>query len=159
MMLHHRSGKPAYLATCLLAYLPTSVLVSLYTCLLRYLPSAIHLSTQLAPEEQGHAARPVIAIVEAAEGEAMALEEAAWQRLHLELGNSLKGQYVAIFKGQLVDLDPSFDALFRRISARFPGQFVWLEKVRQVPEPILHFRSPRLEKQVLVDREERYITM
>ncbi|MCB0017908.1 MAG: hypothetical protein KDE09_08975 [Anaerolineales bacterium] len=91
--------------------------------------------------------------------QAMALEEAAWQRLHLELGNSLKGQYVAIFKGQLVDHDPSFDALFRRISARFPGQFVWLEKVRQVPEPILHFRSPRLEKQVLVDREERHITM
>lgn len=89
------------------------------------------------------------------EAQAMALEEVSWQRLHSELVNSYKGQYAAIFLGQLVDHDPSFDALFRRISDRFPGQFVWLEKVRKVPAPILYFRSPRLNDQVLVDRDER----
>ncbi|MCB0013393.1 MAG: hypothetical protein KDE34_15885 [Anaerolineales bacterium] len=78
------------------------------------------------------------------EAQAMALEEAAWQRLHPELVNSYKGQYAAIFQGQLVDHDPSFDALFRRISARFPEQFVWIDRVRAEPQPILHFRSPRL---------------
>ncbi|MCB0012058.1 MAG: hypothetical protein KDE09_16040 [Anaerolineales bacterium] len=92
--------------------------------------------------------------VSSEEAQAMAREEAAWQRLHPELIKDHERQYVAILQGQLVDYDPSFDALFRRISERFPGQFVWLDRVRQVPTPILHFRSPRLADQINENRSE-----
>lgn len=55
------------------------------------------------------------------------------------------GQHVAIFNGQLIDVDSDYGALYERIDAQYPDQFVWLATVTDDPMPTLVFRSPRLE--------------
>lgn len=75
---------------------------------------------------------------------AMLREVEAYHRLHPELLEQYKGQYVAIFQGQLVDHDQDSEALSERILARLPDQVVLQRKVEYSPEVVLQFRSPRL---------------
>lgn len=71
-------------------------------------------------------------------------EVEAYHRLHPELRDRYKGQYVAIFEGRLVDHDQDAEALLERTLVRFPGQIVLQRKVEDTPEVVLQFRSPRL---------------
>lgn len=76
--------------------------------------------------------------------ETMAREAAAFQRLYPSLVKEFAGRYVAILDGNLVDHDHDPVALLRRVRGNYPGRTVLRRKVEQVPEVILHFRSPRL---------------
>lgn len=79
--------------------------------------------------------------------EAMRREEAAYRAMHAELYEKYAGQYVAVFQGKLVDVDPDEMALYFRIDERFPDDVVLMKQVREVPEPVLHFRSPRFYRE------------
>ena len=76
---------------------------------------------------------------------AMKKEVAAYGNLHPDLVKEYLGQYVAIFRGRLVDYDTDPVALHRRIASTYPGEIVLSRKVELEAEVVLHTRSPRLE--------------
>lgn len=73
-------------------------------------------------------------------------EIAAYTRMHTELVQTYLGEYVAIYQGELVDHDADPVALHERITATYPDKIVLSRKVQREAEPILHMRSPRLER-------------
>ncbi len=77
---------------------------------------------------------------------AMQKEVEAYKALHANLAKSYMGEYVAVYQGQLVDHDSDPVALHERITSKFPNKIVLSRKVQEVAEPILHMRSPRLER-------------
>lgn len=66
----------------------------------------------------------------------------AYIALHPQLKTTHFGQYVAIYGGQLVDHDADHAALYERIDARYPNEYVWMSKVEAEPMQTLHWRSP-----------------
>jgi hypothetical protein len=72
-------------------------------------------------------------------------EMQAYIALHPMLKEKYLGRHVAIFGGQLIDVDEDYGALYARIDAQYPDRFVWLATVEEDPMPTLVFRSPRLE--------------
>lgn len=76
---------------------------------------------------------------------AMLLEIEAFRSLHPRLVDHYTGQYVAIFRGQLVDHDNDPVELLKRVKEKFPGQTVLRRKVDANPDPVLQFRSPRFK--------------
>ncbi len=70
-------------------------------------------------------------------------EMQAYIALHPTLKQQYLGQHVAIYGGQLVDVDTDYGALYTRIDAQYPDEFVWLATVAEEPMPTLVFRSPR----------------
>ena len=72
-------------------------------------------------------------------------EMQAFIQLHPMLKEKYLGQHVAILNGQLIDSDQDYGALYDRIDAQYPDQFVWMARVEDEPMPTLVFRSPRLE--------------
>lgn len=79
------------------------------------------------------------------EDDAMEREMRAFIQMHPVLKKKYLGQHVAILNGQLIDVDEDYGALYERIDAQYPDQFVWMAKVEDEPMPTLVFRSPRLE--------------
>ncbi len=75
--------------------------------------------------------------------EKMLQEVAAYKSMHASLVKTHLGQFVAIYKGQLIDHDSDKNALFFRVKEKFPTQVVLQRQVMEDPDPILHFRSPR----------------
>lgn len=75
----------------------------------------------------------------------MKKEVAAYRNLHPELVKQYLGQYVAIYRGELVDHDADPVALHYRVVADYPGEIVLSRKVEPKAETVLHMRSPRLE--------------
>jgi hypothetical protein len=71
---------------------------------------------------------------------AVAREEAAFYRMHVDLLQKYLGEYVAVYNEEMVDHDRDQVALYLRIKARYPGQFVWIASVREtaVEEYIMH---------------------
>lgn len=78
------------------------------------------------------------------EDAAVEQEMNAYIAMHETLKQKYLGQHVAIFGGQLIDVDEDYGALYQRIDAQYPNQFVWLATVEEEPMPTLMFRSPRL---------------
>lgn len=76
----------------------------------------------------------------------MAREETAYRAMHAELLVNYAGDYVAIHQGQLVDHDEDELALLHRLEEQYPDEVVLMKQVRPLPEPILHFRSPRFTR-------------
>jgi hypothetical protein len=76
---------------------------------------------------------------------AMLQEVEAFKLLHPQLVKQYKGQYVAVFHGQVVDHDDDPVELHYRVKSQFPGETVLHRKVEDDPDPILRFRSPRLK--------------
>lgn len=72
-------------------------------------------------------------------------EMQAFIALHPMLKEKYFGQYVAVYQGELVDHDVDHDALYRRIDAQYPDEFVWISPVEEEAIPTLTFRSPRIE--------------
>ncbi len=62
-------------------------------------------------------------------------EMQAYIALHPALKEAHYGRHVAIHGGELVDVDDDFAALYRRIDARYPHQYVWLARVEDEPLP------------------------
>ena len=87
-----------------------------------------------------------------ADGKPDALSEAAtpemqaYVALHPMLKEKYFGQYVAVYKGKLIDHDTDHEALYDRIDAQYPDEFVWISPVEEEPIPTLVFRSPRFER-------------
>ncbi len=71
-------------------------------------------------------------------------EMEAYINLHPTLKEKYLGQHVAIYGGQLVDVDKDYGTLYQRIDVQYPDQFVWLATVEEEAMPTLAFRSPRL---------------
>lgn len=65
--------------------------------------------------------------------EALEKERASYLSLHSLLWKKYPGQYVAIYHGKLVDHDTDPDALWERVDARFPDEFVWVAEVQEQP--------------------------
>jgi ABC-type Zn uptake system ZnuABC Zn-binding protein ZnuA len=74
-------------------------------------------------------------------------EMQAYLDLHPVLKQKFLGHYVAIYEGKLVDHDPEHAALYARIDARYPDQFVWISKVEAEPLQTLHVLSPRFDQE------------
>ena len=79
--------------------------------------------------------------------DAVEQEKRAYMRLHPALKRTHLGKYVAIHAGQLVDEDEDYGALFERIDARYPDQFVWMSKVEDEPIKTIFMRSFHLERE------------
>jgi hypothetical protein len=77
------------------------------------------------------------------------LEVAAYAAMHPILKQQYEGEYVAIYRGKLIDHDSDRLALFERIEKAYPDQFVLMRPVEPAPEREFHFRSPRLERRIL----------
>ncbi|MCL4870295.1 MAG: hypothetical protein KJ063_15125 [Anaerolineae bacterium] len=75
-------------------------------------------------------------------------EKTAYLAMHTTLKESYLGQYVAIHKGQLVDWDEDYMALFQRIDEQYPDQFVWLTQVNDEPTRTITVRSPGFLREV-----------
>jgi hypothetical protein len=76
----------------------------------------------------------------------MQREMAAYIALHPELKENFLGKSVAIYQGQLVDVDDDYGELYKRIRSKYPDVFVWLTTVREEPIRTIHMRSPRFVK-------------
>ncbi len=70
----------------------------------------------------------------------------AFKKMHPQLVNHYFGEYVAIFQGHVVDHDRDPVVLLERVRLNYPDKIVLRRKVERDPEPVLHFRSPRLEQ-------------
>lgn len=73
-------------------------------------------------------------------------EMAAYIAMHPQLKAEFFGQYVAIYGGKLIDHDTDRRALYLRIVAKYPNDFVWLSKVEEEPIRTLVFRTLRFER-------------
>jgi hypothetical protein len=94
-------------------------------------------------------ALPAVDVIEELEPEterAMQREMAAYIALHPELKENFLGKSVAIYQGQLVDVDDDYGELYKRIRSKYPDVFVWLTTVREEPIRTIHMRSPRFVK-------------
>ncbi len=74
----------------------------------------------------------------------MQREMEAYIALHPALKKKRLGQHVAIYRGKLIDVDDDYGALYARIDAQYPDEFVWLATITEEAMPTLVFRSPRL---------------
>lgn len=74
---------------------------------------------------------------------AIAREEAAFYRMHVDLLQKYLGEYVAVYNEEMVDHDQDQVALYLRIKARYPSQFVWIAPVRETAVEEYIMRSPR----------------
>ena len=70
-------------------------------------------------------------------------ERRAYLALHDELWRKYPHEFVAIYKGQLVDHDSDKRALFERIDEKYPDDFVLIRQVDRIPEKVYQFRSTR----------------
>lgn len=77
--------------------------------------------------------------------EAPTPEMQAYLALHPMLKEKYLGQYVAIYQGKLIDHDLDHEALYIRIDAEYPDEFVWISLVEEEAIPTLIFRSPLIE--------------
>jgi len=73
-------------------------------------------------------------------------ETAAYEKMHDQLMAQFAGEFVAVFKGRLIDHDVDSSALLNRIDAAYPNDVVLVKRVVALPEPEIRVRSPRLER-------------
>lgn len=69
----------------------------------------------------------------------------AYAQLLPHLLKEYTNQYVAIANGEVVDHDPAFQALHRRVRVRFGRQPVLIRQIN-VADRILNFHSPQIEQ-------------
>ncbi|MBV7327607.1 hypothetical protein KFU94_04960 [Chloroflexi bacterium TSY] len=74
---------------------------------------------------------------------AMLNEQAAFDAMQDDLIEKYLGQYVAIFQGKVIDHDTDEIALVKRKMKSHPDDVVLIKQVRDTPDPVLYFRSPR----------------
>ncbi|MEM7531265.1 MAG: DUF5678 domain-containing protein [Chloroflexota bacterium] len=79
--------------------------------------------------------------------ESLNREKEAYNRLHPLLKEKYFGKNVAIYKGELVDVDEDYISLYRRIREKYPDDVLWLSPVKEEPIGTVHPRSPRISSQ------------
>ncbi|MEZ4733207.1 MAG: hypothetical protein R3E79_39430 [Caldilineaceae bacterium] len=99
--------------------------------------------TVVPPDKEQAAIEEIERIADTAREAAMRSEEAAFRRLHPSLYKEYAGQYVAIHNEQLIDHDLDQVLLYRRMRQQHPGEFIWIAPVKESPDEVLVFRSPR----------------
>lgn len=62
-------------------------------------------------------------------------ERDVYHALHATLWSKYRGQYVAIYRGELIDHDSDQLALVNRLDEAYPNQFVLVRQVTADPEP------------------------
>jgi hypothetical protein len=105
---------------------------------------SVAIERSVMPDELLEAA--VRAYLRQVEREQIKAEAAAFRAKYDKLRRQFIGQYVAIYRGEVVDHDPDFQALHSRIRQRYGRQPVLLRRVEREPERTLVFRSPRFEQ-------------
>lgn len=85
--------------------------------------------------------------VESEMDKAIERERAAYLAMHSALLEKYKGEYVAVYRGRLIDHDPDFATLYARINRQYPDEFVLIRQVETQPERTYHFRSPRFAEE------------
>ena len=73
-------------------------------------------------------------------------EDNAFCAMHAELRGRYPDQYVAVYRGKVVDHDPDQLALFRRVEERYPDVPVLIRQVAPEQEEVYTFRSPRVNE-------------
>lgn len=73
-------------------------------------------------------------------------EAQAWIDLHPMLKEKYLGQYVALYRGRIIDMDSDPLLLNRRVRQIYPNEPVWISQVREKPFREIHMRSPRIER-------------
>jgi glutamyl-tRNA reductase len=71
----------------------------------------------------------------------IAEESKAYRRQHADLKTRYLGQYIAMLKGEVVDHDADFQALWQRVRQRFGRTPVLITQVREEPETTLARRG------------------
>lgn len=74
----------------------------------------------------------------------IAIEQQAYERQHQQLLAHYKGQYIAMFRGEIVDNDVDDIALSRRIRSQYGSTPVLITPVLDEPIQTFYVRSPRL---------------
>jgi len=73
-------------------------------------------------------------------------EEEAFHAAHAELLAMYPGQYVAVYRGQVIDHDPDQLALFRRIEQHYADTPVLIRQITPEPQETYVFRSPQVDE-------------
>ena len=79
--------------------------------------------------------------------EAVDREMQAYVAMHPQLKQQFLGKHVAIYGGELIDMDDNFAALYARIDVKYPDEFVWLTPVEEEAIPTIVVRSPRFDRE------------
>lgn len=74
----------------------------------------------------------------------MEQEQAAFQQMLPDLLRQYKGQYVAVYRGGVIDHDPDQVALVMRLDQTHPDDVVLVKLVTDKPKRLLRMPSPRL---------------
>jgi hypothetical protein len=69
----------------------------------------------------------------------------AFEAMHSALIKTHRGQYVAVYRGRVIDADPDFEALYLRVRSQYENDPVLIRPVTREPTETLEIRSPRLE--------------
>ena len=75
---------------------------------------------------------------------AMEQEQAAFHRMLPDLLRQYKGQYVAVYQGEVIDHDQDQTALVVRLDQAHPDDIVLVKLVTDKPDRMLRMPSPRL---------------
>jgi hypothetical protein len=70
-------------------------------------------------------------------------ETEAWYGLPIEERKRYEGQFVAVYKGQVVDSDSDRLTLYHRLRQRFGRQTILITEGGDYPIPVYRVRSPR----------------
>ncbi len=76
----------------------------------------------------------------------LAAEAEAYAACHSQLKEQYFGQFVAMHRGEVVDVDPDFEPLFLRIQQNFAGITVLVRRVMEDVVPEFSAPAPRLVK-------------
>ena len=71
------------------------------------------------------------------------VETEAWYGLPVEERKRYEGQFVAVYKGQVVDSDSDRLTLYHRLRQRFGRQTILITEGGDYPIPVYRVRSPR----------------
>jgi hypothetical protein len=80
----------------------------------------------------------------ASEDGAIERENAAYLALHDTLLEKYRGEYVALYHGEVIAHGSDFGTVFTYVNQQHPDEFVMIRRVEADPEPVYHFRSPKL---------------
>lgn len=73
-------------------------------------------------------------------------EVVLFEEQHEQLAQQFLGQYIAMVQGRVIAHDANLDTLINNVHKTHPDTPVLFRLVQETLPPILHFRSPRLEK-------------
>lgn len=73
------------------------------------------------------------------------VETTAFNQLYPQLKTSYPDQFVAVYQGQVIDVDENFESLFLRIQAQYGDLPILIRQVTPSLHETWEFRGPRLE--------------